>query len=78
MKNGRSGGPASRGRIKPGMYRRTGMEHGVLYARASRRALLRPEEEALECRQGVGAIIVVEVANDRLLLTRVKWNLSEF
>ena len=57
------------GCIKPGMSRRAGMEHGVLYARASRKALLRPEEDALEYRQGVGAIIVVEVANDRLVLT---------
>jgi len=30
------------------------MEHEVLYARASRKALLHLEEEAFECHQGVG------------------------
>jgi len=52
------------------MSQHTGMEDGVLYARASRNALLQQEEDALECRQGVEPIIVGEEANDRLLLTR--------
>ena len=55
------------------------MEHGVIYARASRDPLLHQEGDALKCRQGVETIIVVEGANyDSLLLTRAGWILFEF
>jgi len=54
------------------------MDHRVLYARASINPMLHQEEEVLDCRPGVGAIIVVEVeeANDRLLQTQAALNFA--
>ena len=42
----------------------------MIYDSASRDPLLHQEEEVLECRQGAETIIVVDGANDSLLLTR--------
>jgi len=49
------------------------MEHGVLYAHASRHPMLFHAERALECQQEVGAIIVFEVETIAYCYPERRW-----
>ena len=50
------------------------MEHGVFHAPMLRHPMIFHEERTVECQRGAGAIIVVEVENDHLLIPRAALN----